>query len=132
LSESLQNRQLVRNAVYILYNIPQEAPYDMLQQPHSLLIHQLRHHIRQHRTNGIEAFVSLANILQTHIVEQNLLHNKDGDCLAELRTRLHDTEAEGYYLSREEEVNYFGAVVLDEGANDSEGRQAQVLEGPAL
>lgn len=65
----------------------------MLQKAHRLLVDQLSNHVAQHRSDGIEALVSLANVLQAHVVKQDLLDDEDGNCLAELRTSLHDTEA---------------------------------------
>lgn len=75
--------------------------------------------------------------------------NRDG--LAELGTCFHDPEAEGDDFGGEEEVDYVGIVVLlpgqraifsprilisatyfDEGTNDAERREAEVLERPCL
>ena len=104
----------------------------MLQQPHSLLIHQLRHHIRQNRAHRIEALVCLADVLQPHIVEQDLLHNEDGHRLAELRAGLHDTQTERDNLGGEEKVDDLGAVILDKRADNAEGGETEVLEGARL
>lgn len=54
----------------------------MFEQAHGLLIHELGHHIRQYRTNRVESFVGLANILQAHVVKEDLLDDEDGDGLA--------------------------------------------------
>lgn len=64
----------------------------MLQKANRLLVDQLSNHITQHRANGVEALVRLANVLQTHVVKQDLLDDEDSNRLAELRTSLHDTE----------------------------------------
>lgn len=77
----------------------------MLQQPYSLLIHQLSDHVREHGTHSIEALVRLADVLQSHIIQQDLLHDEDRDSLAQLRARLHNTKAEGDDLGGEEEVD---------------------------
>ncbi len=66
------------------------------------------------------------------IIEENLLHDKDGHGLAQFRPSLHDTQAQGDDLSREEEVDHVRRVVLHQGANDSQGRQAEILEGTRL
>lgn len=104
----------------------------MLQQPDGLLVHQLRHHVGQHGANSVEALVGLADILQPHVIKQNLLDNEDGDGLAKFTARLHNTEAQRDDLSREEEVDNIAAVVLDQSADDAKGRQAEILERSAL
>lgn len=101
----------------------------MLQQPHGLLIHQLRHHIAQHRPHGIEPLIRLADILQPHIIQQNLLHDKYRHGFGEFRAGLHDAQAEGDDFGGEEEVDHFAAVVFDEGADDAQAGEAQVFEG---
>lgn len=62
----------------------------MLEQSYSLLLDELIDHIAQHCSHGIEALVCLAYILQSEIIEQNLLNDENGNCLAEFATRLHD------------------------------------------
>ena len=101
----------------------------MLQQPDRLLIHQLRHHITEDRPDCVEALVRLADVLQSHVVEEDLLHDEDGDGLAEFGAGLHDAEAERDDFGGEEEVYHVCAVVFDEGADDAEGGEAQVFEG---
>ena len=101
----------------------------MLQQPDRLLLHQLRDHIAQHRPDGVEALVGLADVRQAHVVQQDFLHDEDGDGFAELRPGLHDAEAERDDFRGEEEVYYFRAVVFDQGADHAEGGQAEVFEG---
>ena len=59
-------------------NLPQEASNNVLQQPYGLLIHQLRHHIAQYRSHRVEPLVGLADVLQAHIVKQDLLDDEDG------------------------------------------------------
>lgn len=78
----------------------------MLQQSHSLLIHQLRHHITQHSAHSVEPLVRLADILQTHIIEQYFLHDENRDGLAELGARFHNTKTERDDLGGEEEVDH--------------------------
>lgn len=113
-------------------NIPQKTPHNVLKQPHSLLIHQLSNHVAQHSTHGIESLVCLADILQAHVIEQYLLHDEDCDRFAQLGPRLHNTEAERDDLGGEEEVDDFGAVVFDEGADHAQGGQAKIFEGPGF
>lgn len=54
----------------------------MLEKPHCLLVHQLSDHVAQYRSNSVEALVGLADVLQTHVIKQDLLDDKDGDRLA--------------------------------------------------
>ena len=101
----------------------------MFQQPIRPLIHQILYHIAQHAAHGVESLVSLADVVQAHVVEQDLLDDEDGDRLAELGAGLHDAEAERDDLGGEEEVDHVGGVVLNESADHAERGQAQVFEG---
>lgn len=56
----------------------------MLQEPHGLLLNQLSDHIAENGPNCVESFVSMTDIPQSSIVEKYLLHDKYGDCLAQL------------------------------------------------
>lgn len=80
----------------------------MLQEPSSLLLHQLSNHVAENRTHSIEALVRGADVVQAVVVEQDLLDDEDGHGLAELGTRLHDAEAQRDNLGGEEKVNDFG------------------------
>lgn len=111
---------------------PQETSHYVFQQPIRPLIHQVLHHITQHAAHGVKPLVSLADIIQAHVVEQDLLHDEDGDRLAELGAGLHDAEAERDDLGGKEEVDHVGGVVLNEGADHAERGQAQVFEGAGL
>ena len=53
----------------------------MLQQPNRLLLYQLGDHVTKHGADRIKALICLADVRQSHIVEQNLLDDKDGDRL---------------------------------------------------
>jgi hypothetical protein len=104
----------------------------MLQQPNRLLVDKLCNHITQYRAHSVEPLVSLADVLQAHVVEQDLLDDEDSNSLAELGTGLHDAEAEWNNFGGEEEVDDFGAVVLDQCSNDAEGGKAEVFERSGL
>ena len=54
----------------------------MLKKAYSLLLHELVDHITKHSSNGIEALVSLADVCEANIVEENLLHDKNSNSLA--------------------------------------------------
>jgi hypothetical protein len=107
----------------------QEAPNNMLQKTNCLLFYQLIDHVAQNGTNGVEAFICLADVCQSDIVEEYLLHDKNGDGLGELGAGFHDSEAERDNLGGEEEVDDFTRVILDECADDAEGCKTKVFEG---
>ena len=67
----------------------------MLKKSHRLLVDQLSDHVAENCANSVETLVSLTNVLQAHIVKQDLLDDEDSNSLAELRASLHDTEARG-------------------------------------
>lgn len=77
----------------------------MLQEPNRLLIDQLGYHVAEHSANRIESLVCLANVLQAHVVKQDLLDNENRNCLAKFRASLHDTKAKWDDLGGEEEVD---------------------------
>lgn len=104
--------------------IPQETADYVFEQSHSLLLHQLCDHIAQYRSDGIEALVSSANIVQTNVVQQYFLDNKYGDGLAQLRAGLHDAKAERNDLRGKEEVDHIGRIVLHKGTDDTERSEA--------
>ena len=79
----------------------------MLEKTDGLLLYELVDHVAKNGTNCVKALIRLANVCETNVIQQNLLHNEDSDCLAELRTCFHDTEAKGDNLGREEEVDDF-------------------------
>ena len=77
----------------------------MLQQPCRLLLDELRDHIAEHRAHSVETLVGSTYVVQSMIVEEDLLDNEDSDSLAELRSRLHDPKAKWNDLGCQEEVN---------------------------
>jgi len=113
-------------------SIPKEAPNDMLEQTSRLLLHELGDHIAEHRTHGVETLVRSADIIETVVVQQYLLNNKDGNGLRQLRARLHNPQTKGNDLSGQEKVDDLGRVVFNKGANDSETGKAKVLEWARL
>lgn len=100
----------------------------MLEKSGSLLLDELGNHIAQDGANGIESLVSSADVVQAVVVEQDLLDDEDGDCLAQLRAGFHDAQAKRNDLSREEKVNHLSRIILYQCANDTEGGQAEILE----
>lgn len=106
---------------------------DVLEQPNSARLFDARDHVGEDSANGVEALVGLANVGEADIIEQDLLDNEDGDRLAELAAGLHDSQTQGDDLGAEEERNDLAVVgLLDEGADDAEGRQSEVFKGSCL
>ena len=92
----------------------------MFQQSHGLCLHESNHHITEDGADRIESFICRTNIAQTCIVEQNLLYNEDGNRLTKFAARLHDAKTKRDDLGRQEEVDHFGAVVLDKSTDHAE------------
>lgn len=90
------------------YDLPKEAAHDMLEQSHSLLLHELSNHVTQHCPNSIESLVSRADVCEADVIKENLLYDKDRDGLAQLGASLHDAKAKRNNLCSEEEVNDIG------------------------
>lgn len=55
----------------------------MLEQPDGLTLDELIDHVAEDSSDGVEPLVRLTNISEPEIVEEDLLHNEDGDGLAE-------------------------------------------------
>lgn len=79
---------------------PQVAPHHVLEQPHSLRLHELVDHVAQYGADGVEPLIGVADVRQAGLVEEDLLHDEDGDRLGELRARLHNAQTERYDLGR--------------------------------
>lgn len=104
----------------------------MLQQTCGLLLHELADHVTKYGADSIEALIGRADVVETVVIEQDLLNNEDGDRLGQLGACLHDPQTERDYLGGQEEVDDLGRVVFDESTDDAEAGQAQVLEGTRL
>lgn len=80
----------------------------MLQQSRRLLFYELRDHVAEHRSHSVKPLICSAYVVETMIVEKNLLHDEYSNCLAQFRSSLHDTKAEGDNLGGEEKVDDLG------------------------
>ena len=96
----------------------------MLEKADSLLLHKLVHHVTENRANGIESLVSLADVGEANVIQEDLLDNEDGNRLAQLRSGLHDTEAERDDFGGEKKIDDLGGVIFDQGTNDTERGKA--------
>lgn len=100
-----------------LINVPnvvgeaQVAPHDVLEETHCLCLDKLIHHIAEHSADGVEAFVCVAYVREARLVEEDLLNNEDRNCLRELGSSLHDTQAKGDDFRREQEM-YDRVIVI--------------------
>lgn len=104
----------------------------MLKEASSLRLDKLSNHVAQNRTDGVEALIGGADVVETIVIKQNLLHNEDGNSLAKLGASLHDSQAERNNLGREEEVDDLRRVVLYERSNDTKTRQSEILKWSRL
>jgi hypothetical protein len=135
---------------------PQITPDDVLQQPDRLRIHERVDHVAEHSPNSVESLVSLADISETQVVEQDLLNDEDGHRLGKFRAGFHDSQTEGDDLGREQKVDDVRVVILlqkarcrdqpvsshhadwetsthlDQSPNDTERGQPEVLERSRL
>jgi len=65
----------------------------MLKETDGLLLHKLADHVAKDSAHGVETLIRLADIREANVIKEDFLDNKDGNSLAELGTRLHDTQA---------------------------------------
>jgi len=99
-------------------------------------------HFSQHLRNGKEAVARLAHIVETIIIEQDLLDNEGGDCLTQFIAIFHDMQTQRDSFRLDQELSHLavgndarggvghhiGMRVLDQGANHTERGQTQVLK----
>lgn len=104
----------------------------MLEQASSLGLDELSNHIAEDRANGIESLVGGTDVVETIVIKENLLHNKDGNSLAKFRASLHDSEAEGNDLGCEQEVDNFGGVIFHQSPDDAKTGQPEIFEWARL
>lgn len=79
-----------------------------------------------------ESIIGLTDVRQAAVVEQNLLENKSRDSLRQLRSALHDPQAQRNNFRREQERDDFLLVGLHQRSDDSETCETQVLERTSL
>jgi len=72
-------------------DLPEKAPNNVLKQSNGLLLDQLVDHVAEHGAYSVESLISLADILQSKVVQKYFLNNEDGNSLAKLAASLHDT-----------------------------------------
>ena len=112
--------------------LPKKAAYNVFQQPRRLLFNELRNHIAEHCTNCVETLVCSANVIQSMIIQEDLLNDEDSDSLAKFRARLHNSKTEGNNLRCEEEVNDIRRIILHEGSDNAKRGKSQVFEWARL
>lgn len=92
----------------------------------------MSNHVAQDGSHGVKSLVRGTDVVESIVIEQDLLHDENGHSLAKLRASLHDAEAQRYYLCGKEEVDDVGGVILDQGANDAKARESQIFKGSRL
>lgn len=70
----------------------------MLQEANSLGLDERLDHVGEDGSDSVEALVRLTDILQSEVVEEDLLDDEDGNRLGQLRASLHDTQTQRDYL----------------------------------
>ncbi len=73
--------------------LPKKAAYDMFEKSCCLLFHQLRNHVAQDCPNSVETLVCSTNVIQSMVIQENLLDDEDCYSLAQLRPGFHDSQA---------------------------------------
>ncbi len=101
----------------------------MLEKSRGLLLNKLCHHIAKDSPDSVKALVCCADIIETMVVEENLLHDEDSHSFAKLGTGFHDAKTQRDDFGRQEKVDNIGRVVLDESTDNSQVSQPQILEG---
>jgi len=96
----------------------------MLEQSHRLTFYQCLNHVGKHGSNGVETLVCLTDVLQSEVVEEDLLDDENGNSFGKFRSRLHYSQAEGNDFGRKQEVDNIRVfVLLLSAANASEEMQ---------
>ena len=120
------DEQLLRS---IVIRESQVAANDVLEQSRRWLFVEDAHHLRQAIGYGHEPLRRCTDVVQTDIIEQNLLQDEGGDRLGQLRSRLHRPKAQRNELGRQQKVNHMRIIDLDERSHDSQTGEAEVFEG---
>ena len=114
------------------HDSPKEAAHNVLEQPDRLLLHKLSDHVAQDRSNGVEPLVGRTYVRETDIVQQDLLHDEDGHCLAQFRAGFHDPKTQRDYFRRKQKVDDIRGIILDQRSDDAQRRETKVLKRTGL
>ena len=96
----------------------------MFQEPARRFFGQRDDHFAQDHGDVGKPVISLANIIQSCLVEQDFLQNKSSHCLGKLGSRLHDSETKRYYFGGEQKIDDFLFVCLYQSPDDSQTGQS--------
>mmetsp|Transcript_3380 Transcript_3380/g.13041 ORF Transcript_3380/g.13041 Transcript_3380/m.13041 type:complete len:504 (+) Transcript_3380:120-1631(+) len=108
------------------------AADDVLEEADRGLVDEGGDHVGEDGRDGVEALGGRADVVEPHVVEQDLLDDEGRDGLRQFRSSLHDAQTQRDDLGLQQKVDDVGVVHLDERADDAERRQAQVFEGTVL
>ena len=89
-------------------------------------------HLAEDHGNVGEALVSVADVVQAAHVKQDLLQDEGCHRFGQLTASFHYPQAQRDYLSGEEKGDDILLICFDQGSDDTEAGQAQVLKGAAL
>lgn len=70
-----------------------------------------------------ESVVSLTNIAEARVVQENFLQNEGSYRFAELRPTFHDPQTERNYLSGQQKGDHFLLIRFDQGSNHTQRGQ---------
>ena len=85
------------------------------------------HNTYQDHRHVREPVVGLTDVVQSRLVQEDLLQDEGCHCLGQLRSGLHDPEAEGDDLCGQEEVDHLLFVSLDQGTDYTEAGSEKQL-----
>ena len=75
----------------------------MLEQPYGLCLDESHYHVAQDLTDGVESFVRCADVIETGVVQEYLLHNEYCYRFGQLASGLHDPQAQRNDLGGQKE-----------------------------
>lgn len=96
-----------------------------------VLAHMIKRCYQNHG-HVAKTIVGLTNIIQSSLVQQDLLENERGHGFGKLRTSLHDSKAKRDDLGGEEEIDHFLLIGLDQGPDHAQAGQTEIFEGSGL
>mmetsp|Transcript_306 Transcript_306/g.1015 ORF Transcript_306/g.1015 Transcript_306/m.1015 type:complete len:309 (+) Transcript_306:263-1189(+) len=108
------------------------AANDMLEEPGRLRLFQGGNHLPENALHCVEALGRGANVTKPVLVQDDFFQNKDGHRLRKLSALAHDAQAQRDDVRANKELHDLRVVVLDKGADNTQRREAKVLEGLRL
>lgn len=86
------------------------AANDVFEKAHGMGMRQIIDHQTKNVNDGMEAFIGMTNIGQSDLIQEDFLHDENGDGLGEFRAVLHNAQAKRNNLGGEKEVDHLSIV----------------------